>query len=106
VSWHHSANIVAKVPKANQNEVKKDFCQIFNDIDAAPGEAAIAGATGRAQDFERKYQAFTRARSSALVKDFESLTTPHPTSRSSIASASATPNFSSGPSVRRAGGPR
>ncbi len=73
---HRSANIVAKVPKANQNEVKKDFWRIFNNIEAAPGEAAIAVASTRAQDFERKYQALYPSAVECLVKDFSSLT-PH-----------------------------
>jgi putative transposase len=38
---HRAGNLIAKVPKANQDEVKKDFWRIFNNIEAAPGEAAI-----------------------------------------------------------------
>ena len=56
--------------------MKKDFWRIFNNIEATPSEAAIAVATARAQDFERKYQALYPSAVECLVKDFSSLT-PH-----------------------------
>jgi putative transposase len=39
---HRCRNVLAKVPAHAQAEVKAAFWQIFDDIDAEPGEAAVA----------------------------------------------------------------
>lgn len=41
---HRARNLLAKVPKHAQAEVKAGFWQIFDDITADPGEAAVAQA--------------------------------------------------------------
>jgi putative transposase len=52
---HRARNLLAKVPKHAQPEVKAAFWQIFDDIDAEPGEAAVAQARQRAQAFAECY---------------------------------------------------
>ena len=46
---HRARNLLAKVPKHAQGEVKAEYWRIFDDIDAAPGTAAVAEATKRGQ---------------------------------------------------------
>jgi len=41
---HRARNILARVPSHAQGEVKSEFWRIFNDIEAAPGSAAVAEA--------------------------------------------------------------
>ena len=45
---HRARNLLAKVSKADQAEVKQTFWQIFDDIDQPPGQAAVDEATRRA----------------------------------------------------------
>ena len=45
---HRCRNLLAKVPAHAQAEVKAAFWQIFDDLDAEPGEAAVAQARQRA----------------------------------------------------------
>jgi putative transposase len=52
---HRARNLLAKVPKHAQPEVKAAFWQIFDDIDAEPGEGAVAQARQRAQAFAERY---------------------------------------------------
>jgi transposase-like protein len=72
---HRCRNVVIKVAKADQEEVKNDFWAIFNDIDAAPGHDAIAIAEARAADFQRKYESRYPRAAECLTEDFSSLTT-------------------------------
>jgi putative transposase len=53
---HRARNLLAKVPTHAQDEVKAAFWQIFDDIAADPGEAAVAEARRRAETFARRYR--------------------------------------------------
>ena len=53
---HRARNLLAKVPTHAQAEVKAAFWQIFDDITAEPGEAAVAQARSRAHAFADRYQ--------------------------------------------------
>jgi putative transposase len=52
---HRARNLLAKVPTHAQAEVKAAFWQIFDDITAEPGEAAVAQAHSRAHAFADRY---------------------------------------------------
>lgn len=52
---HRARNLVAKVPAHAQAEVKAAFWAIFNGIEAAPGDEAMAEAKRRARAFERRW---------------------------------------------------
>ena len=52
---HRARNLLAKVPKHAQAEVKAAFWAIFDDIAADPGPAAVAEARRRAQAFAARY---------------------------------------------------
>ena len=52
---HRARNLLAKVPQHAQAEVKQAFWQIFDDIDAPPGQAAVDQATRRAEAFASRY---------------------------------------------------
>ncbi len=52
---HRSWNVLAKVSKADAAEVKADFWAIFDDVDAEPGEAAVAQARRHAAEFAGKW---------------------------------------------------
>jgi putative transposase len=52
---HRCRNLLAKVPTHAQAEVKAAFWVIFDDIDAEPGEAAVAQARQRAHAFADRY---------------------------------------------------
>jgi putative transposase len=53
---HRCRNLLAKVPTHAQDEVKAAFWQIFDDITAEPGEAAVAEACRRATAFAKRYR--------------------------------------------------
>jgi transposase-like protein len=73
---HRCRNVVAKVSTGDQAEVKADFWSIFDDIEAAPGDAAIAEANARADAFAAKWgRAYPGA--VACVMDDLSLLTSH-----------------------------
>ena len=50
-------NVLEKVSKADQDRVKQDYWAIFNDIEAAPGEEAVAIVQERADAFAAKHRA-------------------------------------------------
>jgi transposase-like protein len=52
---HRARNLLAKVPKHAQAEVKAAFWAIVDDIAADPGPAAVAEARQRAQAFAARY---------------------------------------------------
>ena len=52
---HRARNLLAKVPKHAQAEVKAAFWEIFDDIAADPGPTAVAEARQRAQAFADRY---------------------------------------------------
>lgn len=72
---HRAGNVVAKVAKVDQHEVKKDFWSIFNDIEAVPGREAVAVAEARATDFGRKWGDRYPSAVACLTAGFSSLTT-------------------------------
>jgi putative transposase len=52
---HRARNLLARVPTGAQAEVKAAFWRVFDDIDAEPGEAAVAQARQRAHAFADRY---------------------------------------------------
>lgn len=72
---HRCRNIVAKVPKHAQGDVKADYWAIFEGIDAAPGTAAQAEARRRAKRFGAKWRTLYPAAVECLEDDFEHLIT-------------------------------
>jgi transposase-like protein len=72
---HRARNILAKVPIADQAEVKADFWKIFDDLDAEPGEAAIAAARARVATFTARYEKRFPAAVECLHDDLPSLLT-------------------------------
>jgi transposase-like protein len=68
---HRCRNLLAKVPTHAQDEVKQAFWQIFDDITAEAGEAAVAEACRRATASAKRY----RDRYPAAVACLPELTT-------------------------------
>ena len=71
---HRCRNVVAKVPKQAETEVKAAFWSIFDDIDEPPGERAVAEATRRARQFADRYGQLYPKAVACLSDDFASLT--------------------------------
>lgn len=71
---HRCRNLVAKVPKGAEAEVKAAFWAVFDDIDAEPGDRAVAEATRRAGVFAKTYRRAYPAAVACLEDDFASLT--------------------------------
>jgi transposase-like protein len=71
---HRCRNLVAKVPKSAEAEVKAAFWSIFDDIDEPPGEKAVAEATRRARHFADRYGKLYPKAVACLSEDFASLT--------------------------------
>ncbi len=72
---HRARNLLAKVPKHAHAQVKADFWAIFDDIEAAPGSAAVAEATRRAKTFAARWRKLYPAAVECLEDDFEHLVT-------------------------------
>jgi transposase-like protein len=72
---HRARNVLAKVPVEHQAGVKASFWKIFDDIDAPPGDQAVALARSRAASFESRYRSAFPAAVDCLMTNFESLTT-------------------------------
>ncbi len=72
---HRARNLLAKVPKHAQGEVKAEYWRIFDDIDAAPGTAAVAEVTKRAKRFATKWRKLYPAAVECLEDDFCHLVT-------------------------------
>jgi putative transposase len=53
---HRARNLLAKVPTGAQAELKAAYWAIFDDIEADPGEAAVAQARRRVEAFVRRYR--------------------------------------------------
>lgn len=70
---HRARNLLSRVPKHAQGEVKADYWSIFDGIDAAPGTAAQAEARRRAKRFCTKWQKLFPAAVECLEDDFEHL---------------------------------
>ncbi|MGH2687469.1 MAG: IS256 family transposase, partial [Actinomycetota bacterium] len=71
---HRARNILAKVPDHAQAEVKAQFWAIWDGIEAAPGEEAVAVATKRAKAFSARWAKLYPAAVACLNDDFEHLT--------------------------------
>jgi transposase-like protein len=71
---HRARNVLAKVSAKDQAEVKAAFWSILDDIEAAPGEAAIAAARSRAKEFSLRYGRTYPGAVRCLEGDFASLT--------------------------------
>ena len=72
---HRARNILAKVPAHAQATVKAEYWAIFDEIDAEPGDAAVAEATRRARAFAAKWRKLYPAAVNCLENDFEHLVT-------------------------------
>jgi transposase-like protein len=72
---HKARNILAKVSADDQAAVKADYWKIFDDIDAAPGDAAIAQAHHRAARFEATWAGKYPGAVACLNNDLDVLTT-------------------------------
>jgi transposase-like protein len=72
---HRARNILAKVPVADQAEVKAAFWKIFDDIDDDPGDAAVACARSRAAAFTARYESRFPAAMACFNDDLPGLLT-------------------------------
>jgi putative transposase len=86
---HVCRNLIAKVPAHAQDQVKREYWAIFDDIQGE-GEAAVAEARRRAKRFIAKYSRCTPRRSPAWPTT-STRSSRTCCSRPSTASASATP---------------
>jgi putative transposase len=71
---HRARNVLAKVPKPAQAEVKAAYWQIFDDIDQPAGQAAIDEATHRAETFAARYERLYPAAVTCLTSTLPELT--------------------------------
>jgi putative transposase len=71
---HRCRNLLARVPKHAQEEVKAAFWAIFDGIDAEPGEAAVAQARQRAHAFADRYHKRYPAAVACLLETLPELT--------------------------------
>jgi transposase-like protein len=71
---HRARNLLAKIPIHAQAEVKAAFWQIFDDITAEPGDAAVTQARQRAHAFADRYQQRYPAAVACLIDILPELT--------------------------------
>jgi putative transposase len=71
---HRARNVLAKVPNHAQAEVKAAFWRIFDDIDAPPGDQAVAEARRRADTFADRYRKRYPAAVACLLDTLPELT--------------------------------
>jgi putative transposase len=71
---HRARNVLAKVPKPAEAEINAAFWSIFDNIEQAPGERAVAEATRRAGEFAARYRQLYPQAVACLQDDFASLT--------------------------------
>jgi len=72
---HRARNLLAKVPRHAQGKVKAEYWAIFDDIEASPGDRAVAEATKRAKAFSAKWGKLYPAAAACLMEDLDHLTT-------------------------------
>ena len=72
---HRARNLLARVPKHAQAQLKAEFWAIWADIDAEAGDEAVAVATRRAKAFTAKWAKLYPTAVEVLQADFEHLTT-------------------------------
>jgi transposase-like protein len=70
---HRARNAVAKVSKADADEFKADYWAIFDDVDADPGEAAVAQARRHAAELAAKWGQRYPAAVACVTDDFDHL---------------------------------
>jgi putative transposase len=71
---HRARNVLAKVPVSAQAEVKAAYWQIFDDIAAPPGQAAVDQALRRADAFVARYEHVYPAAVACLTSTLDELT--------------------------------
>ena len=71
---HRARNVLAKVPKEAQSEVKAEYWKLFDDIDAPAGQEAVDVVRGRIAAFEKRYGTTYPAAVTCLTTDVASLT--------------------------------
>ena len=71
---HRARNVLAKVSKHDQAEVKADFWKVFDVGDAEPGAEAITIANRQAAEFEAKWQTRYPSAVACVTDDLASLT--------------------------------
>jgi putative transposase len=72
---HRARNLLAKVSARDQAEVKAAFWEIFDEIEAEPGEQAIAAARARVAEFTLRYGRAYPEAVRCLGDDLDSLMT-------------------------------
>jgi Transposase, Mutator family len=85
---HRARNLLATVPRHAQGQVKAEYWAIFDDVEAAPGTAAVTEVTRRANAFATKWRKLYRP--SNASKTTSSTSPPTCSSPSSTGSASGT----------------
>ncbi len=70
---HVARNVLAKVPEADREEAQKAYWSIFNEIDAPPGEKAVAIARERAAAFAERFGARYPAAVECVTRDLDAL---------------------------------
>jgi putative transposase len=71
---HRARNVLAKVPASAQAEVKAAYWQIFDDLTAPPGQAAVDEAHRRAEAFAARYERTYPAAVTCLTSTLGELT--------------------------------
>jgi putative transposase len=71
---HRARNVLAKVPVSAHAEVKAAYWQIFDDIAAPPGQAAVDQALRRADAFAARYEHLYPAAVACLTSTLDELT--------------------------------
>ena len=72
---HRARNLLARVPRHAQGTVKAEYWAIFDGIEAAPGDGAVAEATRRAKAFSARWGKLYPAAVACLIDDLDHLTT-------------------------------
>jgi len=71
---HKARNVLEKVAKADNEEVKAAYWAIFNGIEAPPGEEAVGIAHQRAEEFANTYRSRYPRAVDCLLTDLSALT--------------------------------
>jgi putative transposase len=72
---HRERNMLAKIPKHAQAQVKADYWAIWNGVEQDAGEGAVREATRRAKAFAARWGKLYPAAIECLVSDLDHLTT-------------------------------
>ena len=71
---HRARNVLAKVPKSAQGELKSEYWKLFDEIAADPGQGAVDEVRRRIEAFVTRYEKHYPAATKCLTADVESLT--------------------------------